>query len=229
MLTTVTPGAQASEGGEQRGEAVERRAVAGARGDGNDGRGGEAGDDAREGGVHAGDDDQHARGLERVELVEQAVQAGDADVGDAVDGVTHELGGDGGLLQDRQVGCATAEREGAGQRGRRVAAAVEAERGGGRVGAQVGDGAAERGGLRVGPRDEQAVRAREHLLRGGDDLRRGLAVGEDDLRERVTEGAMVVDAGEADVAVGKVGSSAAASAGDSAPEATRSRSSRSRA
>ena len=58
-------------------------AVADAGRHGDDRRGGEPADDAGQRALHAGDDDDGVGGGQLVGVREQAVQAGDADVGDA--------------------------------------------------------------------------------------------------------------------------------------------------
>ena len=66
----------------------------------------QAGDDARQRAFHAGDDDDDARGGEPRALAEQTVEAGDADVVQAVDVVAHQLGRARRFFGDRQVGRA---------------------------------------------------------------------------------------------------------------------------
>ncbi len=106
MLTTETPLAQLLSMAEQRREAAEAGAVADAGRHGDDRHVDQAADDAGQRAFHAGDDDDDAGGGEAVVLGEQAVEAGDADVVQPVDRVAHDLGGDRGLLGDRQVGGA---------------------------------------------------------------------------------------------------------------------------
>ena len=83
MPTTVMPDAHRRQHGQQRGDAFERGAVADAGRHGDDRRAGEAADDAGQRALHAGDDDDRVGGGQLVGGVEQAVQAGHADVGDA--------------------------------------------------------------------------------------------------------------------------------------------------
>src|ERR1700722_15595565 len=72
---------------EERGDSAERCAVADAGGDGEDGSMDKSADDGGQSSFHAGADDEHAGGLERCLLGEKAMDAGDADVGDELDGV----------------------------------------------------------------------------------------------------------------------------------------------
>jgi hypothetical protein len=140
--------------------------------------------------------------VEGGEVVEQAVDTGDTDVVDALDFGAHELGSDGGLLCDGQVGGAAAEHGDAGSAS--LAAAVDSDGAGGLVVGGVREGGAH-GLVRFerGAGDEHAVGAFGEA--GGDrgGLVGRLALGEDDLGEGVTEGAVVVDLGEPDVLVGE--------------------------
>jgi hypothetical protein len=69
----------------------------------------EPADDGGQSAFHAGADDEHAGGLERGFLGEEAMDAGDADVGDELDGVAHEAGGDRGFFSNGQVAGAGAD------------------------------------------------------------------------------------------------------------------------
>ncbi len=60
---------------------------------------------------HAGDDDHHASGLEPRPLRQEAMNAGNADVVQPIDGVAHKLGGDSGFFGHRQVGRSGARDE----------------------------------------------------------------------------------------------------------------------
>src|SRR5690606_8649873 len=93
----------------QRRQAAETGAVTDAGGNGNHRRAHKAGNDAGQGAFHSGDHDDDIRALDRFEPVQQAVNAGNADVGDAFDAVAHDLGGDGRLFHDREVAGAGAD------------------------------------------------------------------------------------------------------------------------
>src|SRR5262245_42688727 len=80
------PGRARVEHGEERGDAMEARAVADARRHADDRAGHEAGDDAGKGALHPGDHDQAGRALQAIELREETVYARDAHVVDAVHG-----------------------------------------------------------------------------------------------------------------------------------------------
>ena len=95
--------------GEQRGDAAKARAVADARRHGDDRFGDESGDDARQRAFHAGDGDDDVRLLKRFHPREHPVQAGHADVVDALHAVAHDFGGDGGFLGHRQIARAGAD------------------------------------------------------------------------------------------------------------------------
>src|SRR5258706_8806113 len=85
--------------GEERSEATQARAIADARRNGDHGLVDETPDDARQRTFHAGDDDQYACGCEPLAAVEQAVNARDADVVQALDDVPPELGRPPGLFR----------------------------------------------------------------------------------------------------------------------------------
>ena len=147
------------EHGEERGETLERGAVADARRDGDHGDVDEPADDARERALHPRDGDDDARALQLADVGEQALEPGDADVVEPHDAVPERLGRLGGLLGDRQVaraGGADADLAGAvGLRGGTDDG--EAAR---RVPPRVRFCGRERGGLRrVEPRDEHPPRA----------------------------------------------------------------------
>ena len=91
------------EHGEQRGETAKARAIAHARGDGDDRTAHEAADNACQGALHAGDGDNDLGSCKFLGMREQAVQARDAHVVEAVDVVAVELGGEGGFFGDGQV------------------------------------------------------------------------------------------------------------------------------
>ena len=93
---------------EESGEAAEVCAVSDAGGDGDDGATDESGDGAGEGSFHAGDDDENGAALEFFAYSEEAMDSGDADVGDAEDGVAKEVEGDGCFIRDGEVGGAGA-------------------------------------------------------------------------------------------------------------------------
>ena len=66
-------------------------------------------DDARQGALHPGDDDDDARPLEDVALVKEAMDAGDADVVHALDARAEHAQRLGALLGHRQVARARAD------------------------------------------------------------------------------------------------------------------------
>jgi len=96
------------EHGEQRGYAAKVRAIAHAGGDGDDRTAHKASDDARQGAFHAGDGDDHLRLGKFLSMSEQAVQAGDTHVVEAIDLVAVELGRQRGFLGNGQVARAGA-------------------------------------------------------------------------------------------------------------------------
>ena len=91
------------EHGEQCGHAAKARAIAHAGGDGDDRTAHKASDDARQGAFHAGDGDDHLRLGKFLRMREQAVQAGDTHVVEAIDLVAVELGRQCRLFGDGQV------------------------------------------------------------------------------------------------------------------------------
>ena len=52
---------------------------------------------------HAGDDDQDSRATQPFVFTEQTMQAGNADVIEPIDGVTHDLRSDGSFFSDRKI------------------------------------------------------------------------------------------------------------------------------
>ena len=96
------------EHGEQRGYATKARAVPHAGGNGDDRTAHKASDDARQSALHAGDGDDHLCLGKFLGMREQAVQAGDTYVVEAVDLVAIELGCQCGFLGDGQVARAGA-------------------------------------------------------------------------------------------------------------------------
>ncbi len=97
--------------GQQCGDAVEARAVADAGGHRDDGDCGQATDHAGEGTLHAGcDDDRVGRG-DTVEVGEQPVETGDADVGEPVGFEAVGAQREHGFVEHGHVGGAGADRE----------------------------------------------------------------------------------------------------------------------
>jgi HEAT repeat protein len=94
-------GGAGAEHAHEGGEAAHAGAVADRSGHGDHGPVDQAGDHAGEGALHAGGDDDHAGGAELVGVPEEAVEPGDADVGEELDLAAEDLGGDDGLLGDR--------------------------------------------------------------------------------------------------------------------------------
>ena len=78
-------------------------AVANAGGNGDDRTAHQTADNARQRALHAGDGDDHLRLGKFLGMREQAVQAGDTHVVEAVDLVAIELGRQRGFLGDGQV------------------------------------------------------------------------------------------------------------------------------
>ncbi len=95
--------------GEESGGALHAGAVADAGGDGDDRAMCHTANDGGESPFHAGDDDQDAGFLEIGKVMDEAVQAGDADIEDAADAGAHFLGDDGGFLGHGDIGGAGAE------------------------------------------------------------------------------------------------------------------------
>ena len=96
------------EHGEQRGYASKICAVAHAGGNGDDRAAHQTADNARQGALHAGDGDDHLRLGKFLSMSEQAVQAGDTHVVEAIDLVAVELGRQRGFLGNGQVARAGA-------------------------------------------------------------------------------------------------------------------------
>jgi hypothetical protein len=205
---------------------VECGSVAYAGGDGDDGDGDEASDDAGECAFHSGADNDDACLGERAAMGEETVDAGDSDVVDVLDAVAHEFSGDDGFFGDGDV---------AGSGGEDGDGAVSAEF----AGVVEGDGSGEGVVLRLGSVVPTFRKARNvgHPLfilvfmeGGGDgfelgfggaggqdvvavggeadkdfgDLCGSFSLGKDDFGGSLAEGAVVVDFGESEVFEGQV-------------------------
>jgi hypothetical protein len=105
------------EHAEQCGDAAEGCAIADAGGHSDDRRGHQSADDAGECAFHSRADDGGLAALQRFVMCEQAMQAGDADVEEALDRSTEEFRGDGRLFGDGKIaGAGTENGYGAGGR-----------------------------------------------------------------------------------------------------------------
>lgn len=182
---------------------MEGCAVTDGGGDGDDGDGDHPADDAGECTLHpsAGDDDIGF--MQQWALSEQAMNASDADVGDASHGGAEKLGGNGGLIGNGEVTAAGADDGNFAFRAE--GALAEGDAGWEYMvlssGAKLLDGLV--GGLtRFGGEDIDPAggEARED---GGDLLGR-FAESEDDLWHTGAQSAMVVNLGEADVFKGEI-------------------------
>lgn len=91
------------EHAEESGNASERGSVTDTGRHRNDGSRNEAADNRRQRAFHARADDQDGGALQLRALREQAVQTGDAYIGDKLDGVPHQFGGDACLFGDREI------------------------------------------------------------------------------------------------------------------------------
>jgi hypothetical protein len=193
------------EHAEEGGGAVKAGTVADGGGDGDDRDADEAADDGGESAFHAGADDDGVDAGELVADGEEAVDAGYAYVVEASDFCVEELGGDGSFFGDGLVAGAGGEYgdvaggfgdgglfEGDGA-GLLVIDGgwILAEDGFGGVGVDAGGEDVDAGGGHAG----------EDL--GG--LLRGFVLGVDDFGEASAEGAVMVDAGVAEVLVGEAG------------------------
>lgn len=193
------------EHAEQSGCTGEGGSVADRGGDGDDGNGDEAADDAGQSAFHSGTDDDGVGSGEDVALGEQAMDAGDADVVEARDLCAKEFGGDGCFFGGREIA-------GPGTEDGDVAVRV----GWGRL--AEGEGAGVLVILRCGSGGEDGC-CGGLVGAGGEDVDAGgghagedlggvlgrLACGVDDFGQAVAEGAMVIDLGVVEVFEGEVG------------------------
>ena len=182
---------------QQRGDALQRGAVADAGRHGDDRRAGEAADDAGERALHPGQDDDGVGGGDDVDVGEQAVQPGDADVVEAVR--CEAVGGEReqALVGDGSVGRAGGDDEHA--PGSRLGRwPVEQAPSLLHAGAVLGDDGLD---LVVGcPRQQHRRRAVvEQLADDAHALLRRLARSVDGLGQPLAQGPVVVDEGVADV------------------------------
>ena len=111
MPTTVTPAGARGVHRQQRGDPLQRGAVADAGRHGDDRRPGQPADDAGERALHAGEHDDGVGRRDRVDVGQQAVQPGDADVVEAIGGEAVGAQGQQALVGDRAVGGAGGDDE----------------------------------------------------------------------------------------------------------------------
>jgi hypothetical protein len=178
---------------QERGESAEARSITHAGRHGDDGYFHEPSDDTWQRALHAGDDDDGSRSSQASLLAEQSVDAGHADVKQAIHWVTHHLRRDTGFLRNGQI------RSTRGSNQNRAPARLN-------IPLAEGDCAGER--LKTGGR-HNLPNGRESVLAGagyeegmasssdfpGDsrDLLRGLAEPEHDFREPLAQLALVID------------------------------------
>jgi len=177
---------------------TEAGAVANARWNGDDRRADEAADHTGEGALHARYSNNHTGGQHAVAFSEQTVEPGDADVVQPIDVVAHHLGGDRGFFGHGYVRSSC--------RGDQYDTMPP-----GRIDTPLNDpgliveaglwydlrNAFERCG--VGAGDQQAVAAADNRFRNSGNLGRRLPLAVHDLGESLSGGAMVIDAGEAEI------------------------------
>jgi len=133
-------------------------------------------------------------------LREQAVNAGDAYVGDEFDRVAHEAGGDDGFFGDGKVAGAGADNGDGALPLRNVRALGEGDGAGGLVKfCSWLNGLDGEEHFMGGTCGEDVASMLGHAGKDGSYLRGGFARGEDDFRHAGAEGAMMIDLGEADV------------------------------
>ena len=84
-------------------------AISNARRDGNDRALNQPGDHAGQSAFHAGHDNEDMGLLNFREAIEEAVQARNTDIVDALDGVAHDFGGHGGFFSDGNIAGAGGE------------------------------------------------------------------------------------------------------------------------
>jgi hypothetical protein len=192
------------EHAEEGGGSIEAGAVADGGGDGDDGDADEAADDGGKSAFHAGADDDYVGLVELLADGEKAVDAGYADVVEAGDVCVEELGGDGGLFGDELVAGA------GGQDGDVAFGFVRCLPEGDGAGLRVIDGGGDGGqdgfgGEFVDAGAEDVGAGGGHVGEDFGGLFGGFALRVDDLGETGTERAVMIDAGVAEVFVGKVG------------------------
>lgn len=175
------------------------RAVADAGGDADDRTADKATDGARKGGFHAGAADDNAGGPEFFALFEEAMEAGDADIGYGDDIVTHKFGGEAGFFGNREVGGAGADDEDLALADH-FDFALEDEEAAERVVDGFGqfflDGAC---GLFGDTGGEDVVALGGNAFGNSGNLRGSLALSENHFRHAMAEGTVVVYLGELDV------------------------------
>lgn len=184
------------EHAEQGSDAAETGAVSDAGRDGDDRLADEAGYGAWEGPFHTGGDDDGVASLEPIPYGEKAVDAGDADVADAIHGVPKGFKGDGGLLGDGDIrGAGAYHGHLAKDGGHGPADDRDAPRDGVKAGIGIlGDDRFEV--LRSGPGAEYDAIGLQKRAGDGENLLGEFSGAKDDLRETATHAAAGIDTGK---------------------------------
>ena len=130
----------------------------------------EPADDARQRPFHARDDHHHARRRKARMFAEQPVDAGNADVEEAIDRISHHLRRHACFFGHRQVRRARGGDENRAAAGQDIPLTVR-DRAGDRLKCRAGNLGVDGGeGILVRPSDEQCMSARDNLRRDRGDL-----------------------------------------------------------
>lgn len=90
---------------------MEVRAVADGGRDRDDGHADEPANDACEGALHAGHDDDHRGGAQLLVMTEESMDSGDTDIEEMLGGIAHRPGSFDGLFGDWDIGCSRRDDE----------------------------------------------------------------------------------------------------------------------
>ena len=199
-------GSAGVEHAEESGNSTEAGAVADAGGDGDDGDGDKPANDAREGAFHARNADNHASLGELAAMVEEAVNAGDADVVDGFGVVSHHARAEQGFFGDGNVAGACGD-DGDGAFPQNLIIALDGDYAG--IGMKFGGFAeafygSEDFGVHSSDQDIVAGGLLEHGADDSGDLLGRFAFSEDDFGEALAERAVMIDFGEAQVFKGEM-------------------------
>jgi len=155
--------------------------------------------DARECPFHARHDDDHPGGHQARMLPEQPMDAGDTDVEQAIDRITHHVQRHACFLGNRQVGGARGCYQDRATALEHVVLTARDGPGNGVKGCGGHDRVNGRKRLLAGTRDEQRVPACDDLRGDGGDLRGGLPEAEDHFREALAKLALMIHPGETEI------------------------------
>ena len=196
-------GGAAIEHGEEGSQPAEAGTVAHAGGNGDYRRRHQSTDDAGEGAFHASDRHYDLRLVQSWEVVEQAMQPGDAHIVDSIDCVAHQLGNERCLLSHWEVGGAPTHHQYPGM-GWGLLQLIDDNRAGGGLVGRLGHFLLDGGEAFLSDAGYQnPVALSAQSLHQGNHLLHRLALPEDNLRKAFAKRSVVIELGEAQILVGQ--------------------------